>query len=342
MPAGKSATVVVLHAHSGDTARPTGMTAVEEVAEVRYTTEKDLVSALPGADVLLVWDFRACTLSSAWPSAESVRWVHAASAGVNHVLIPEVKAADVVVTNSRGVFDEPMAEYVLALVLALAKDLPATLANQRERRWHHRETERLGGRRALVAGTGPIGRAIGRKLAAVGLSVTGLGRTARAADPDLGSVLPMSALPDVLPEMDYVVLAAPLTAETRGMIDAKALAAMKPTARLINVGRGPLVVEEDLVEALSAGRIAGAALDVFVDEPLAGSSALWALPNVIVSPHMSGDVVGWRSELVALFTDNLTRFLDGRPLLNVVDKAAGYVRGNEGAGAVWTEERAQA
>ncbi len=327
MSAGKSTTVVVLHAHSGDTARPTGMTQVEAVAEVRYVTAEGLAGALPGADVLLVWDFRASTLSQAWPGADRLRWVHAASAGVNHVLTPEVVASDVVVTNSRGVFDEPMAEYVLAMALALAKDLPTTLNRQRERRWHHRETERLGGRRALVAGTGPIGRAIGRKLAAAGMTVTGLGRTPRATDPDLGEVLPMSSLSEVLPDMDWVVLAAPLTDETRGMIDAKALAAMKPTARLVNVGRGPLVVQDDLVDALRGGALAGAALDVFVDEPLPASSPLWEMPNVIVSPHMSGDVVGWRSELVALFLDNLTRYLDGEPLRNVVDKARGYVRG---------------
>ena len=327
MPAGKSATVVVLHAQSGDTARPTGMTEVETVADVRYVTESGLVDALPGADVLLVWDFRASTLPSAWPVADRLRWVHAASAGVNHVLTPEVVASDVVVTNSRGVFDEPMAEYVLAMTLALAKDLPTTLTRQRERRWHHRETERIGGRKALVAGTGPIGRAIGRKLSAAGMSVTGLGRTGRAQDPDLGEVLPTSSLSEVLPDMDWVVLAAPLTDETRGMIDAKALAAMKPTARLVNVGRGPLVVQDDLVAALSSGALAGAALDVFVDEPLPASSPLWDMPNVIVSPHMSGDVVGWRSELVALFHDNLTRYLDGEPLRNVVDKARGYVRG---------------
>lgn len=327
MPAGKSATVVVLHAQSGDTARPTGMAEVEAIADVRYVTENGLVEALPGADVLLVWDFRAGALSSAWPVADRLRWVHAASAGVNHVLTPEVLSSDVVVTNSRGVFDEPMAEYVLAMVLALAKDLPTTLDRQRERRWHHRETERVGGRRALVAGTGPIGRAIGRKLAAAGMTVTGLGRTPRATDPDLGEVLPMSSLSEILPDMDWVVLAAPLTDETRGMIDAKALAAMKPTARLVNVGRGPLVAQDDLVEALGAGRLAGAALDVFVDEPLTTSSPLWEMPNVIVSPHMSGDVVGWRSELVALFLDNLTRYLDGEPLRNVVDKARGYVRG---------------
>ena len=329
MSSPRSATVVVLHSHSGDTGRPPATDVLEDLAEVRFVTEKDLVSALPGADVLLVWDFRSHALASAWPAAEALRWVHASSAGVNHVLSPEVVASEVVVTNSRGIFDAPMAEYVLALALALAKDLPGTLRLQHERRWRHRETERLGGKHALVAGTGPIGRAIGRTLAAAGVTVTGVGRRARESDPDLGTVLPMDRIAEGLAAADYVVLAAPLTDTTRGMIDAAALSAMRPTARLINVGRGPLVVQEDLVAALTEGRIAGAALDVFADEPLADSSPLWAMDNVIVSPHMSGDVVGWRSELVALFHDNLTRYLDGRPLRNVVDKRHGYVR--EGA-----------
>jgi len=326
MPSPRSATVVVLHSQSGDTEKPPDTELLAAPAEVRFATDNDLVRALPGADVLFVWDFRSRGLATAWPKAESLRWVHAGTAGVNHVLTDEVITSDVVVTNSRGVFDEPMAEYVLALALAFAKDLPTTLGLQRERRWRHRETERLGGRHALVAGTGPIGRAIGRKLTAAGMTVTGVGRRARATDPDLGSVLPMERLADGLAEADYVVLAAPLTDATRGMVDAAALAAMKPTARLINVGRGPLVVQDDLVEALATGRIAGAALDVFADEPLPESSPLWTMPNVIVSPHMSGDVVGWRSELVALFHDNLTRYLDGRPLRNVVDKGHGYVR----------------
>jgi phosphoglycerate dehydrogenase-like enzyme len=321
----RSATVVVLHSHSGDTGRPPAE-PLADLAELRYTTDEGLVSALPGADVLLVWDFRSHALADAWPAAESLRWVHASSAGVNHVLSAPLVASDVVVTNSRGVFDAPMAEYVLALVLAMAKDVPGTLRLQRERRWQHRETERLGGTHALVAGTGPIGRAIGRMLTAAGMTVTGVGRQARDADPDLGTVLPMDRLAEGLARADYVVLAAPLTDATRHMIDAAALAAMKPTARLVNVGRGPLVAQDDLVEALTAGRIAGAALDVFADEPLPASSPLWAMENVIVSPHMSGDVVGWRSELVALFHDNLTRYLDGRPLRNIVDKQRGYVR----------------
>ena len=305
---------------------PPQMALIERLSDVRRTDAAHLADALPGAEVLFLWDFWSDAVAGTWSSADSLRWVHIASAGVDRLLFPELAASDVVITNSRGVFDEPIAEYVLGMVLCFAKDLHTTLRQQARGEWRHRETERITGARALVAGTGPIGRAIARRLTAAGLRVSGAGRAAREGDPDFGVVHPMERLHDALADADYVVLAAPLTPATRNMIDAAALARMRPSARLINVGRGPLVAEDDLVEALRAGRIAGAALDVFVDEPLAPSSPLWTMPNVIVSPHMSGDVVGWRDELVRLFTDNLDRFAHGRELRNVVDKRLGYVR----------------
>ncbi len=307
---------------------PPKMRAIEGLAGVRLSGEKELAERLPGAEILFVWDSWPDALAAAWPLAGSLRWVHVSSAGVDRLLFPGLVASDVRLTNSRRVFDEPIAEYVLALVLAFAKDLPATLRRQGRREWAHRETERVGGARALVIGPGPIGRAIGRRLSAMGMSVEGLGRTARPSDPDLGRVRPASDLYAALADADYVVLSAPLTGETRGMIDAAALARMKPTARLINIGRGGLVVEPDLVEALTSNRIAGAALDVFAAEPLAESSPLWSLPNVIVSPHMAGDAGGWREELADLFIENLDRYRRGRPLLNVVDKQRGYVPGD--------------
>ncbi|MDN3352130.1 D-2-hydroxyacid dehydrogenase [Actinomadura sp. DC4] len=303
------------------------MASVERLADVRHTREADLAASLPGAEVLFLWDFWSDAVPSAWPHADSLRWVHIASAGVDRLLFPELVASDVLVTNSRGVFDEPIAEYVLGLVLCFAKDLHTTLRLQAEHRWRHRETERVAGARALVVGTGPIGRAIGRRLAAVGMAVSGIGRTGRTGDPDLGHVRPFEELHEALAEADHVVLAAPLTDLTRDMIDSAALARMRTTARLINVGRGQLVVEKDLVRALAGGRIAGAALDVFATEPLTESSPLWEMPNVIVSPHMSGDAAGWHDRLVELFADNLARYRDGRALRNVVDKQLGYVAG---------------
>jgi phosphoglycerate dehydrogenase-like enzyme len=304
---------------------PPDMARIERMASVRYVNGSQLSDLLPDADVLFVYDFFSRAPSRVWPRGGGPGWVHIASAGVDRLLFPALVESDTVVTNSRGVFDQPIAEYVLGMVLAFAKDLLTTARLRGERQWRHRETQRIEGARALVIGTGPIGRAIGRTLTAAGLRVTGIGRTARTGDPDLGEVLVDDRLHEALAEADYVVLAAPLTDRTRGMIDAAALERMRPGARLINVGRGPLVVEDDLVGALRAGRIAGAALDVFETEPLPPESPLWDLPNVIVSPHMSGDVVGWKAELVALFADNLERRIAGRPLLNVVDKRLGYV-----------------
>lgn len=292
-----------------------------EHEDVRLVSDADtLAAALPGTEVLLVWDFLSDAVRDAWPAADAgLRWVHTASAGVDRVAFPGLRASEVTLTNSRGVFDLPMAEYVLGLVLAMAKDLPATLAYQDRREWHHRESQLVAGTTAVVVGGGPIGSAIARLLAAVGVTVEQVGRRAAAGRHAFDD------LPRLLPHADWLVLAAPLTDATRGMLDATTLAALPRHARVLNVGRGALVVEDDLVAALREGRIAGAALDVVGTEPLPASSPLWSLPGVIVSPHMSGDVVGWRDALAALFAANLARYRAGEPLVNVVDKDLGYV-----------------
>jgi phosphoglycerate dehydrogenase-like enzyme len=305
---------------------PPGVESVERLADdVRIVDEDGLADVLPDCDVLFMYHFSSRAPSRVWPGKGGPAWVHSASAGVDRLMFPALIESDTVVTNSRGVFDQPIAEYVLGMVLTFAKGLHTSHRLQARRTWRHRESERIEGATALVVGTGPIGRAIGRTLSAVGMHVTGIGRTARTGDPDLGEVLADDRLHEALPGADYVVLAAPLTDRTRGMIDSAALDRMRPTARLINVGRGPLVVENDLVAALRDGRIAGAGLDVFETEPLPERSPLWDLPNVIVSPHMSGDVLGWGEELVGLFAANLERYMAGEPLLNVVDKNLGYV-----------------
>ncbi|MFC3998018.1 D-2-hydroxyacid dehydrogenase [Nocardiopsis sediminis] len=332
MSHGNPPRLVVLH---GDDLPP-GHEAYDSdprLGGVDYVTADRLAEALPGADALFVWDLFSEAVTAAWPKADSLRWIHAATAGVDNLMFPGLVESDVVVTNSRGVFDQPMAEYVLGLVLSFAKGFPLTRDLQHDRVWRHRETERVGGRHALVIGTGPIGRAIARQLRAVGMTVEGAGRTVSDSDPDFGTVVASSFdtggpdLDTALPRADYVVVAAPFTSATRDLIGARALGRMRGTARLINVARGRIVVEDELIEALRGGVIAGAALDVFAAEPLPGSSPLWDLPGVIVSPHMSGDVVGWRRELVELFADNLDRFLDGREPRNIVDKRRGYVSG---------------
>jgi phosphoglycerate dehydrogenase-like enzyme len=302
------------------------LTAVEERAEVVYTGSEDLAAALTGADVLFVRDFSSAALRDAWHTADRLRWVHAGSAGVERLLFRALIDSDVVVTNSKGVFDRAMAEYVLGLVLAFAKGLPDTLALQGDRVWEHRETETIEGKTVLVVGAGSIGRAIGRLLGAVGMRVSGVGRAART-DPDLGVVHPAHQLMSVLPDADYVVVAAPLTEHTREMLGERAFAVMKPTARLINVGRGPVVDEHALLGALREGRLTAAALDVFAHEPLPPEHPLWRTPNVLVSPHMSGDVAGWQDAVAGLFVDNFYRWCSGEPLVNVVDKQLGFVTG---------------
>ncbi|MDX3371797.1 D-2-hydroxyacid dehydrogenase [Streptomyces sp. ME02-6987-2C] len=292
-------------------------------ARIEHADAATLAERLPHADVLLVWDFASHAVREAWPGGgPRPRWVHTASAGVDHLMCPELAESDTVVTNARGVFDRPIAEYVAALVLAMAKDLPTTLRLQGERTWRHRESTRVAGTRACVVGSGPIGRAIASTLEALGITTALAGRTARPG------VHGPEDLDRLLAGADWVVAAAPLTDDTRGMFDARRFALLRPSARFVNVGRGQLVVEDDLVEALAARRIAGAALDVLSHEPLSPDSALWEVPGLIVSPHMSGDTIGWRDELGAQFVELFESWAAGGPLANVVDKKRGYVPGH--------------
>ncbi|MEU9410271.1 D-2-hydroxyacid dehydrogenase [Streptomyces sp. NPDC048281] len=292
-------------------------------ARIVHTDAAGLAARLPAADVLLVWDFASHAVREAWPGeGPRPRWVHTASAGVDHLMCPELAASDTVVTNARGVFDAPIAEYVAALVLALAKDLPRTLDLQRERTWRHREARRVAGTRACVVGTGPIGRAIVRTLKALGVTTALVGRVPRTGihGPD--------DLDRLMSRADWVISAAPLTEQTYGMFDAHRFGVMQPSACFINVGRGGLVDEEALVRALTRRWIAAAALDVFTAEPLPADSLLWDVPGLLVSPHMSGDTVGWRDELGVQFVELYERWAAGRSLLNVVDKKRGYVPGH--------------
>ncbi|MEU7664555.1 D-2-hydroxyacid dehydrogenase [Streptomyces lincolnensis] len=292
-------------------------------ARIEHADASTLAERLPSADVLLVWDFTSHAVRAAWPGeGPRPRWVHTASAGVDHLMCPELAASDTVVTNARGIFDQPIAEYVAALVLTMAKDLPRTWELQRERTWRHRESQRVAGTRACVVGSGPIGRAIVASLKALGITTALVGRTPRTG------IHGPEDLDRLMARADWVISAAPLTEQTYGMFDARRFGVMQPSARFVNVGRGQLVVEDALVDALDKRWIAGAALDVFEREPLTPDSPLWQVPNLIVSPHMSGDVVGWRDELGSQFVELYERWEAGRSLPNVVDKQRGYVPGH--------------
>ncbi|WEO97229.1 D-2-hydroxyacid dehydrogenase [Streptomyces sp. FXJ1.172] len=292
-------------------------------ARIVHTDADRLAERLPRADVLLVWDFASHAVREAWPGdGPRPRWVHTASAGVDHLMCPELAASDTVVTNARGIFDQAIAEYVAALVLTVAKDLPRTLEYQRERLWRHRESRRVAGTRACVVGSGPIGRAIVRTLKALGVTTALVGRVPRTG------IHGPADLDRLISRADWVIAAAPLTEQTHHMFDSHRFGVMQPSAFFVNVGRGPLVDEDALARALTRRWIAGAALDVFTAEPLPEDSPLWGLPGLIVSPHMSGDTIGWRDELGTQFVELYERWAAGRSLVNVVDKKRGYVPGH--------------
>ncbi|MCX5140437.1 D-2-hydroxyacid dehydrogenase [Streptomyces sp. NBC_00338] len=303
---------------------PPRLGALTGRVRLRHTDGPGLARALPGADALLVWDFTSDAVRAAWPGdGPRPAWVHTASAGVDRLLCPELVAGDTVVTNARGIFEQPIAEYVAGLVLAFAKDLPGTLELQRRRRWNHRETARVASSRAVVLGAGPVGREITRLLMALGVEVALVGRTARRTIHGAGDLDRLAA------RADWVICAAPLTPQTHGMFDSRFFGLMQPSARFVNVGRGPMVVEDDLLDALRKRWIAGAALDVFEREPLGEDSPLWDAPGLIVSPHMSGDAVGWRDRLGEQFVAMYERWASGEPLPNVVDKRLGYIPGTD-------------
>jgi phosphoglycerate dehydrogenase-like enzyme len=266
-------------------------------------------------------------------SARRLRWVHSAAAGVGGLLFPEMRDSDVVVTNSAGVHATPIAEHVVGGVLYLLRQLDVAVAQQRAGRWDKEpfvgaqsRVRELGEARALIVGTGGIGGAVAQRLTALGARCTGVRRRPeRGAPPGFGQVAGMAELDSLLPTHDLLVLAAPATAETRELVTATRLDLLPAGAIVVNVARGSLVDEAALTERVASGRLRGAVLDVFRDEPLPRESALWNLRSVLVTPHVSAVSPRgfWRREL-ALFIDNWHRYVGGVPLRNVVDKRAGY------------------
>ncbi|MCR8914971.1 D-2-hydroxyacid dehydrogenase [Marinobacter panjinensis] len=304
---------------------PPGMDALRARAEVRFASdEPTLRDTLPGTDVMMVTDFRTEALAAAWPSADKLKWIHATSAGVDALMFPDLIKGDVVVTNARGIFDRTIAEYVLCTILMFAKDFPRSLKLQSEHKWQHRDTERAEGKQVLIVGAGSIGGQIARLCKAAGLKPHGVARKPRHDDPDFIAVHGNDDLTEQLGLADFVVIAAPLTPQTEGLFDEKAFKSMRTSARLINIGRGPVVKTDDLITALNNGDIAGAALDVFEEEPLPADHPLWDMENVIMTAHMSGDFIGWKRALTDQFLENLDRWHKGQDLFNFVDKKLGY------------------
>lgn len=274
----------------------------------------------------------AQVLYALWPlpdllaRAPRLRWVQLTSAGVEQWRDTGVLQSPAVLTNARGVASAAIAEHALMMMLMLVKGAPQMLREQGQRRWQRFRPGTLQGKTLGVVGLGSIGGQAARLALALGMRVLALRRSAREAHviEEGIRVLPPSALEALLGESDFVLISLPVTPETAGFIGEAQLRAMRPTAHLINVARGQIVDEAALVRALKEGWIAGAGLDVFQQEPLPPESELWGLPNVIISPHVSGGVAASVEASFDLFCENLRRFLAGQALLNVVDKERGY------------------
>jgi phosphoglycerate dehydrogenase-like enzyme len=292
---------------------------------VEAWTDADVARLLPDVDVA----FTAVIERGQLASAPRLRWIQSSAAGVGGLLSTELAATRIVLTSARGIRAAAMAEHVIAVSLALLRQLPAAVRFQADRVWALDDLEgrirTLHGRQMTIIGLGAIGQAVARLAVPLGVRVSAVRKRLELPHPDgVETVVSPDRLLDLLGHTDIIVLSAPLTGETRQLIDSRALDATRRGALLVNVGRGKLVDDEAVIAALQDGRLGGAALDVFTREPLDPDSPYWSLPNVLITPHVSGAMEDYWTPLVALFADNLRRFAAGQPLRNVVDKETGY------------------
>lgn len=286
-------------------------------------TAEAFAHAVGEAEIVLCGGTSRDLLRTLLPQMPRLRWIHALAAGLDGLLFPELIGSPVPLTNSRGVFAPSLGEFCIAGMMWFAKDLRRMLRQQEAAVWDSFDVDMLEGKTLGIVGYGSIGRESAQRAAALGMRVLALRNNPRP-DPHAHSVYGLDQLTTVLDRADYLLVAAPLTPETRGMIGAAQLARLKPEAVVINLGRGPVIDEAALAEALAARRIRGAVLDVFEAEPLPPESPFWKLDNVLLSPHCADHVPGWMESAMDLFIENFRRFEHGAPLENVADKSKGY------------------
>jgi len=285
------------------------------------------VRAAPEASIIFNWSGSGALLREVLGMCPAVRWVHCRAAGLDDLLSPELVASAAPLTNGSGVFSPPLGEFVLGAVLYFAKDFRRLIRNQTAGIWEQFDVTEISGQTAGIVGYGDIGRASATRLKAMGMNILALRRSAPPAgggDALVTKYYGPGELLEMIAQCDYVVVTAPLTAETRGMIGAPEFAVMKPGAVVINVGRGAVIDEPAMIQALSEKHILGAALDVFTSEPLPAGHALFQLENVLLSPHSTDHTRDWLERAMQFFLAQFERFAKGETLLNVVDKERGY------------------
>lgn len=298
-----------------------------EIRVLHLPNYDGLPQELPDTDIFVGYSLRAEQLTA----ARKLKWIHSTAAGVAQLMYPELRDSGIVVTNPSGIFSVPMAEHTTGLLLALARNFPDSVRQQDRAHWSQQELWdkpqhliELNGQVLLIVGFGSIGREVAKRARAFDMRVWGVTRSGTGDLTHAEKILAAKDLHEALPDADFVLIAAPETAETRHLIGAPQIAQMKRGARLINVGRGSLLDEAALIQALKSGALGGAALDVTRVEPLPVESPLWKMPNLMITPHTSGVSDRLWHRQTAILMDLLERWFDGRELFNLVDFARGY------------------
>src|SRR6202165_4565598 len=330
-PAGTKLVICVWHPFTEWRPKPAVAEAMRkqwpEMRVLHLPNYDRLAEELPDTDIFVGYSLRAEQLKD----AKKLKWIHSTAAGVAQLMYPELRDSGIMVTNPSGIFSVPMAEHTAGLLLALARNLPDSVRGQDRSRWAQQEVwdkpphlTELNGKVLLIVGYGSIGREVAKRAKAFEIRVWGVTRSGEADRAYAEKIFSAAKLHEALPAADYVLICAPETAGTKDLIGAADIARMKRGARLINVGRGSLLDEAALVQALESGALGGAALDVAQTEPLPAESPLWKAPNLFITPHTSGVSDRLWDRQAAILIELLERWFDGREMFNRVDFARGY------------------
>jgi phosphoglycerate dehydrogenase-like enzyme len=298
-----------------------------EMCVVHLPDYDKLPQELPDTDIFVGYSLRAKQLQD----ARKLKWLHSTAAGVAQLMYPELRDSGILVTNPSGVFSVPMAEHTMGLLLALARNFPDSVRQQDRAIWSQQDLwdkpqhlAEVNGQVLLIVGYGSIGRELAKRAKAFEMRVWGVTRSGEGDGSYVEKIFSAAQLHEALPEADYLVVAAPETADTKNLIGAKQISTMKRGARLINVSRGSLLDEKEFVSALEKGVLAGAAIDVAETEPLPADSPLWRAPNLFITPHTSALSDRLWQRQAALLVALLERWFDGREMFNRVDLTRGY------------------
>ena len=291
------------------------------------SSAKEFTNAAPNAEIILNWSGSLALLRDVFLMSRRVHWIHSRSAGLEQVLFPELIESEVILTNGSGVFSPSLGEFAVTAILYFAKDFRRMIRNQMAGVWEQFDVTMVAGQTLGIVGYGSIGRAVASRARALEMNVFGLSRRASQRS-DEDSLIDQFYEPErrleMLSRCDYIVVALPLTEQTRSLIADAEFSVMRKNAVIINIGRGPTIDERSMIKALSENKIRGAALDVFDQEPLPQGHPFYSLENVLLSPHCADHTADWLDNAMRFFLAQLERFRRGENLLNIVNKGSGY------------------